>query len=189
MQIPLQFTFKDMDPSPAIEARIREKAAQLERFFDHVSRCHVVVSSPHRHHRKGRLYQVTVHLTLPPRRELTIGREGRQDHAHEDINVAIRDTSDAAVRQVEDHARRIRADVKAQEAPMHGRVVRLFPAHGFIETSDGQEVYFNRNSVLEEGFDALDVGREVRLVVAEAESSEGWQATTVHPIGKHHIVP
>ena len=55
MQIPLQITFKDMDPSPAIEARIREKAAELERFFAHVSRCHVVVSSPHRHHRKGRL--------------------------------------------------------------------------------------------------------------------------------------
>jgi cold shock CspA family protein len=93
------------------------------------------------------------------------------------------------VRQIEDHARRIRADVKMHEAPMHGRVVRLFPDHGFIETTDGEEVYFSRNSVVEEGFDALDVGREVRLVVAEGESAQGWQATTVHPFGKHRIVP
>ena len=189
MQIPLQITFKDMDPSPAIEARIREKAAELERFFAQISRCHVVVTSPHRHHRKGRLYQVSIHLTLPPRHEITIGREGRQDHAHEDVNVAIRDAFDAAVRQVEDQARRVRADVKTHEAPMHGRVVRLFPDHGFIETTDGEEVYFSRTSVVEEGFDALDVGREVRLVVAEGESAQGWQATTVHPVGKHHIVP
>ena len=189
MQMPLQISFKDMDPSPAIEARIREKAAQLERFFPHIFRGHVAVSAPHRHHHKGRLYKVTIHLTLPPRHEITIGREGRQDHAHEDMNVAIRDAFDAAVRQVEDHARRIRAVMKTHEAPMHGRVVRLFPDHGFIEKADGQEIYFNRNSVVEEGFDALEVGRLVRLVVAEAESPRGWQATTVHPIGKHHIVP
>ena len=30
MQIPLQISFRNMDPSPAVEARIREKAAKLE---------------------------------------------------------------------------------------------------------------------------------------------------------------
>jgi len=43
--------------------------------------------------------------------------------------------------------------------------------------------------VVEAGFDALEVGREVRYVAAENESAEGWQASTVHPMGKHHLVP
>jgi hypothetical protein len=32
MQTPLKIRFQNMDPSAAIEARIREKAAKLERF-------------------------------------------------------------------------------------------------------------------------------------------------------------
>lgn len=189
MPVPLQITFKDMDPSPAIEERIRDKAAHLERFFAHVQRCHVVVSAPHRHQHKGRLYEIDIHLTVPPRHDIHIGREGHMNHAHEDIGVAIRDAFDAAVRQLEDHARHLRGDVKSHAAPMHGRVARLFPDHGFVETSDGQEVYFNANSVVEKGFDALEVGQEVRLVVAEGESAKGWQATAVHPVGKHHVRP
>jgi hypothetical protein len=39
MQIPLQISFRNMDPSPAIEARIREKAAKLERFHDRIIGC------------------------------------------------------------------------------------------------------------------------------------------------------
>ena len=42
--------------------------------------------------------------------------------------------------------------------------------------------------MLREGFDELEVGKEVRLVVAERESAEGPQASTVEPIGKHHLV-
>jgi hypothetical protein len=38
------------------------------------------------------------------------------------------------------------------------------------------------------GFDGLDVGSEARLTVAERESEEGFQATTVHPIGKQRPV-
>lgn len=51
MTIPVQVTFKGMDPSPALEARIREKAAQLERFEGDILRCHVTLEAPHRHHR------------------------------------------------------------------------------------------------------------------------------------------
>lgn len=189
MQLPLQITFKNMDHSPAVEARIREKAAKLERFFDRINRCEVVVEAPHRHHRKGKLYQVSIDITVPPGHELVVNREHRKDHAHEDVNVAIRDAFDAAARQLEDYARRLRGDVKEHIPPLHGEVIRLFPDHGFIETTYGQEVYFHRNSVVDDRFDSLEVGSEVRLAVAERESPKGAQATTVHPIGKHHIVP
>jgi hypothetical protein len=37
-------------------------------------------------------------------------------------------------------------------------------------------------------FYKLEVGNEVSLVVAEKEGEKGLQASTVKPIGKHHIL-
>ena len=93
-------------------------------------------------------------------------------------------------RQLEDYARKLAGRVKTHEPPLHGKVVRLFPyeGYGFVAASDGREVYFHENSVLRQAFSKLEIGSEVRLVVAEREGAEGPQASTVDPIGKHHIV-
>ena len=37
-------------------------------------------------------------------------------------------------------------------------------------------------------FEDLDVGQEVRLIVAYGESEHGGQASTVKPVGKHHLI-
>ncbi|MGO9847760.1 MAG: cold-shock protein [Methylocella sp.] len=58
--------------------------------------------------------------------------------------------------------------------------------YGFIETSDGREVYFHRNSVLDNAFDRLTVGSEVRFV--EEIGQKGPQASTVRLVGKHHLL-
>jgi len=187
MQTPLRISFQNMDPSPAIEARIREKAAKLEQFHDGIVGCVVVVEAPHHHHRKGQLYNVRITISVPGK-DIHDGHSGPQNHAHEDVNVAIRDAFDAARRLLEDHARIMRGAVKIHTPPIHGKVVRLFEDHGFVETSEGEAVYFHRNSVVDGGFDALAAGSEVRVVVAEKEGEQGPQASTVTAVGKHHIV-
>ena len=189
MTFPILVTFRDMGPSPAIEAAIRERAQRLDRFHPHIMVCRVVVEAPHRHRRKGKLYGIRVDVTIPGG-EIAVTHEGRQNHAHEDVYVAIGDAFDAAGRLLEDHVRKRRGDVKSHGVPLHGRIVRLFPeeGYGFIETSEGEEIYFHRNAVTKPGFDKLEAGTEVRLVVAENESSEGPQASTVTAVGKHHIV-
>jgi ribosomal subunit interface protein len=131
MQIPLQISFRNMDPSPAIEARIREKAAKLERFHDRIIGCNVVVEAPHRHHHKGKLYSVRVDISVPGK-DIVVDRAKPLDHAHEDVYVAIRDAFNAAARRLEDHNRRMRGDVKTHAAPPHGTVARLFDDYGFI---------------------------------------------------------
>jgi ribosomal subunit interface protein len=186
METPLQLSFHNMDPSPAIEARVREKVAKLEQVFGRIVGCNVVVEAPHRHQHKGKLYNVRIDVSVPGK-DVHVGRSGPQNQAHEDVYVAIRDAFNAARRLIEDHARRMRGDVKAHEAPDHGLIVRLFPDHGFATTPDGQEVYFHRNSVVNGGFEKLEVGSEVRLVLAP-DGVEGAQASTVTPVGKHHIV-
>ncbi len=98
--------------------------------------------------------------------------------------MAIREAFDVARRRLEDHVRELRGDVKTPSAPARARVGKLFPqeGYGFLETGDGREVYFHRNSVLGPGFDALKIGAEVRF--AEEEGVEGPQATTVVPAGR-----
>lgn len=189
MEEPLEISFRNVDHSSALEAAIRERAEGLERFFDRIVGCRVVVEAKQRRHHKGNLYALRIDLHLPGH-EIVVNRTGPKQHAHEDVYVALRDAFNAAARQLEDHARKVRGDVKTHEAPLHGRVLQLFPedGYGFVETADGREIYFHKNSVVGEGFDALEVGREVRLVIAYGESAKGPQASTVTPSGKHHIV-
>jgi ribosomal subunit interface protein len=186
MQRPLQIRFREMDSSPAIEARIREKAAVLERFSDRITGCRVMVEKDHRHHQKGNMFRVRVEIDAPGK-ELAVTHTGTKDHAHEDVHVAIRDAFDAAVRRLEDRVRTRRGKVKAHQVPLYGtiRMVDHDGGFGFAETAQG-EVYFHRNSVVGDKFNVVGPGDKVRLEVAERESEQGWQATTVRLVGGHH---
>ena len=115
MQIPLQISFRNMDPSPAVEARIRKKAEKLERFHDRIIGCTVVVEAPHRHQHKGKLYSVRVDISVPGK-DVIVDRAKPEDQAHEDVYVAIRDAFNAAARRLEDQARKMRGDVKTHGA-------------------------------------------------------------------------
>lgn len=187
MQIPLQITFKNLEPSEFIEANVREKAEKLERFAEHITSCRVVIETPHRHHHKGNLYHVRIDITLPGE-EIVTSRHPDKHHAHEDVYVAIRDAFDATRRQLEDYVRRRRGKVKAHEPEPHGKILRLFPYedYGVIESEDGREIYFNRNSTLNVDFDTLEIGAAVHYT--EEMGEQGPQASTIHVEGKHHVV-
>ncbi len=188
MDVPLELSFRNTDPSEAVEARVRERVDKLETYFGRINSCRVVVEAPHRHHRKGKIYHVRIEIGVPGR-TLIVDRDPGQHHAHEDVYVAIRDAFDAARRQLEDHSRKAAGKVKTHDMPTHGSVSVLngLQGYGIATLPDGQEIYFHRNSVVNDGFESLDVGDEVRLVIAEGESAKGPQASTVTPIGKHHL--
>lgn len=113
VEIPLQITFRNMEPSPAVEARLREKAAKLQRLYGKITACRVVVEAPHEPH-KGRSFKVSIDLSAPGR-EILVSKGVGDDHAHEDVYVAIRDAFDAASRKLDDTGRRRRGDVKHHE--------------------------------------------------------------------------
>ena len=188
METPLKISFNNVDHSDAVETRIREEADKLERFFDRIVSCRIAVEAPNQHGRKGKLYQIRIDIEVPGS-SIIVNRAGPQNHAHEDIYVAIRDSFAAARRQLEDHARKARGDIKRHEVPQHGTVARVIAEedYGFVALSDGREVYFHRNSVVGGRFEDLEVGAEVRVEYAADESEKGPQATTVRPVGKHHL--
>lgn len=186
MQLPLQITFRNMDSSESMEAMLRSKANALDSHYNRIMHCSIVVEAHHRHHHKGKLYHVRIDLTVPGR-ELVVNREPDEHHAHEDVYVAIRDAFDAAYRQLDAYANNAHRDVKTHEVPTHGKISALFTDKGFgtIESSDGREIYFHKNSVLNADFDKLEIGTEVRF--AEEAGDKGPQASTVKVTGKHHV--
>lgn len=106
MQIPLEISYKNMEKSDAVEARIREKAEKkFERYAGTITSCRVVVEAPNRHHVHGSCFDVRIDLHVPGE-ELVVTRNGANNPAHTDVYVAIRDAFDAAGRQLDDHARR-----------------------------------------------------------------------------------
>ena len=116
MQTEIQITFRDIPRSEALEADIREKAAKLEQFYDHIMGCRVMVEAPHQHHHKGYLYHVRIDLTVPGG-EIVVKRDPKAHQAHEDAYVAVRDAFDAAKRQLQNYVKKTRGKVKKHATP------------------------------------------------------------------------
>ncbi|MFM8395033.1 MAG: HPF/RaiA family ribosome-associated protein [Acidobacteriota bacterium] len=196
MNIPLQITFRNMKHSEAVDAYIREEIAKLEEFFDQIIGSHVVVEIPHQHHERGNPFHIRINLEVPgndivvnhqpnlhglgldlgeERRIKELELEGRQ----KDVYVALSDAFKATRRQLQDYVRRHRDEIKVHQETPEARVIRLFAreGYGFLQTLDGREIYFHRNSVLNDGFDQLDIGTMV--LYAEEHGEMGPQASTV----------
>ena len=188
MIIPVQITFRGMEPSDAIAARIRAKAEKLDRFHERITTVRVVFEQLHRHHQQGNLFHVRIDLTAAGG-EVVAGSERHDEQAHEDAYVAIRDAFDAVRRRLEDFARVQDNRSKVLRPPPHGTVSHLDSVAGWgrISTSDGRDVYFHQNSVEGEGFHRLRPGSPVRFDLYEGEGRDGPQASIVRPIGKHHF--
>jgi cold shock CspA family protein len=110
-----------------------------------------------------------------PGKELAISR-----HENEDAYVAVRDAFNAAVRLLEEHGQKKHGEVKAHVEPAMGRVVKIFPEsdYGYIMTFDSREIYFHRNSVLNDvRLEELKFGTEVSFI--EEQGTEGPQAARV----------
>ena len=140
MNLPLQITFRNMEPSEAVATRIRAESAKLDRYFNRITSCRVLVEAPHRHHRWGEPFHIRIELGVPgteivvkhaPSLHSTLahaetGKWCKHFEAgvpHKDMYVTIRDAFRAARRRLEDYVRRLRGDVKG-----HSRVPPVRPS-------------------------------------------------------------
>ena len=171
METAPQITFHGMDASPAMLAIIDERIAKLERFHDRIVSCRVAVEKRTSKGHKGHLYKVALDIEVPGG-SVIVNRKPGDMGAHEDMNVAIRDSFGAARRQLEDHARKAdRVHVKAHPEKQHGTVDRLFAkdGYGFLKTPGGLDVYFDRESVLHDGWERLEIGSELEFSLMEGD--------------------
>lgn len=107
MTTPIEIDFHGIERSEATEALISEKVAKLERHFDRMTYCRVVVEAPHRHAHKQRAYQVKIEIGIPGHAPVIVHPGDIYDPAHEDIKSAMRDAFQAAGRQLDAQAERL----------------------------------------------------------------------------------
>lgn len=185
MRVPLEITYRDVQKTDQIESLIRSKAAKLDQICDHVISCRVAIERPHEFQQTGRPHRVRIEMRVPPGHTLVAKRESTEGELHTDLQTTIRQAFDAARRQLEKLNRLQQGRIKSHPEQETSAVVeKIFPSkgYGFLRTTLGRAIYFNKNSVLYEGFDRMNIGDGVRFV--EKEGEEGPQASTVQLIDK-----
>jgi cold shock CspA family protein len=187
MQTPVEIDSQGLNVSPTARELVEKSVAMLEQRFGRITACRVVLKGPGEHHRMGGLYEVNIRLALPYGREVEISRTPTADERRSDLPFAINDAFKRARRRLQDQVRRMQSQVKHHEGQPVGRVARLdeFGEFGIIDAADGHEVYFHRNSVLNNAFAKVKVGTRVTYV--EEAGEKGPQASTVKLLGKHRL--
>ena len=183
MQIPLEITFHDFDPPAWAEDEIRQRVAKLDQLYDRLTACRVHVEMPHRQRQTGNVPMVHIELSVPGR-SLVVSREphrAQKKYAEPDLHTAIRDAFKAAERQLKDFKQQIRGEVKRHDVMFQGQVSQIYPQndHGFLLTKEGTQLYFHRNSVLNNDFDKLKKGDVVHYIETVGDTgpiaSKVWQ--------------
>jgi cold shock CspA family protein/ribosome-associated translation inhibitor RaiA len=185
MQVPLNVTFRNVRKDAAIENLIQKQSAKLERVCDYIVSCRLAVEKPQEHQKSGNSFRVRIDVTVPPEHELVVIREAGEGDLHEQLPTVIRDAFGAMRRRLKKLVEKQRGDVKSHPAQeVGGLVVRLFreQGYGFIQSSNGQEIYFHKNSLPANDFDRLEIGTGVQW--HEEQGDKGPQASTVRIIDK-----
>lgn len=188
MDVPLEIGFHNMDASEFAEARIRERVAKLEKLYDRLISCRVVIEAPHRQHQKGNLYRVRIDMSVPGD-EIVVSREphrAKERYADPDVYTVIRDAFDVAERRLKEFKQRQRFETKIHDTPMHGRIVRIESGQnfGFLLNAEGNELWFHRNAVMNEDLENLHPDDPVHYVETIGETgpqaSRVWRVESTH---------
>lgn len=117
--IPHKITFLGINEKADLKALIERRVQKFELFANHILRCEVVLSCPHRHRHDDRMFNVQIHIYLTGN-DIVINRNPSRDQTHTDPHVAIRDAFDAAERSLHEHSRILRREVKMSEKQLRG---------------------------------------------------------------------
>lgn len=176
----LELSFHGMEPSVTIRNKVHEHVDKLQQRYNEITTWQVHVKGPIG---SAGLFEISIEARVPGA-ELAVGRKPGDRNAHSDALVALRDSFAAMERQLKKRRRQRSGEVKTHEGKPQGQITRLFPeqGYGFVTVSEGVEVYFHRNAVIEGDFDDLSIGDTVELTIAYGESARGPQATSVRRI-------
>ncbi len=120
MQADVTIRFEGMAPSQALSEDIQRHADKLLQLAPRLQSFDVAVRHAEQRHQQGNRYLVRIHALLAGA-TFDAGRTPPKDHSHEDAYIAVRDAFNALRRQLDDHARVRRGEVKQrpQAGSMH----------------------------------------------------------------------
>jgi ribosome-associated translation inhibitor RaiA len=119
MDIPLELSFHNVEPSDALKNAVKDHVKKLEKFHDHVIGCRVSIEMPHRS-QKAVGNPPDVHIVIRvPGKEIVVSRELRHDghkKAATDVYMVLEDAFLVAQQQLKNYRRISHGDVKHKTA-------------------------------------------------------------------------
>lgn len=183
MQIPLEITYRDVPKTEVIDNLIREKAKKLEQICDYITGCRIAVERPHNNVKNGSQYRIRLDITVPPGHTVAISKEPGKNDMHDSLTTIIIDAFNAARKQLQKLTAVKRRETKThpeQEVRAIVSKIKFEDGYGFLRTINGREIYFHKNSLVNEEFENLKEGKGVRFF--EKEGEKGPQASSVQVI-------
>ncbi|MFW5729474.1 MAG: cold shock domain-containing protein, partial [Spirochaetota bacterium] len=168
-----------------IDNLVNGEVNHLEEVNDHISSCRVSIEKPNEHIRSGSPYRVRIDVTVPPRHEIVSKQEPGQGDMHEALSTVILNVFDGARRQLQELNERQGDHVKRDREPETNAIVnKVFhdEGYGFLKSLEGRDIYFHRNSVLNNDFDRLAKGTGVYY--SEEMGEKGLQASSLRIVDK-----
>jgi ribosome-associated translation inhibitor RaiA len=84
MILPVQVSFRSLPHSDTIEAMVRQEAAHLDNYYNHIMGCRVMIEVPHRHRETVEQYHVRIYVTVPGG-EIVVKREPSLHSRQQDV--------------------------------------------------------------------------------------------------------
>jgi hypothetical protein len=134
MTLPVEVVFRNVRFIDWVDADVRNRAARLYAYCRDIVSCRVLIEIPHRHHLRGKRFQMRIELSVPGedivvnhaprhraaerRREAPdLPKSGEIDATRKDVRLVVREAFDIARRELQDYVRRRRGSVKAHPRP------------------------------------------------------------------------
>ncbi len=180
MEIEPQVSFRNVSRNEALDRMILDGIRRLEAIHDRITSIRVAVEDQRGPGTHDHLYRVRIEI-LVPGGEIVV-KETPAGDPHPPLDQVLSTAFDTARRRLKEARQQRRGEVKVHVPRAVGRVLRIFPqeGYGFIEDSEGREVYFHQRSVAGGGWKSLGEGDGVEF--EEEAGDEGPQAAVVYPI-------
>jgi putative sigma-54 modulation protein len=101
MNAPVEVHFHGIQKSDAIEQRVRDKVAKLEKLSGRMTSCRVVLEATQRNALKPKVYLIKIEIGIPRQRSIVIRHERVGSHASEELTLALREAFEAASRKMD----------------------------------------------------------------------------------------
>ncbi|MBY6069435.1 HPF/RaiA family ribosome-associated protein [Leisingera aquaemixtae] len=183
MQTEPVVTYRNVDPSPSVDALVARRVEALERINNRIVGCETVIEAPQKRKVTGREYRVRLTLSVPGP-DITVTRTSAKGSAREDLALALNRAFSAAEKLLK-RQKKTMAAIKVKHHPpvLHGCISLLEKelGYGYIRADDGREVYFQQDALTADVWDQLAKGTRLRFRAMEGE--KGPYATAVSLAG------
>lgn len=185
MRIPLEISFHGISRSESLEQLIQNNAEKLERVCDRLISCRVGVKLDQKSSSTLNPFRIRVEMRTPPGHTLVVTNTSGTKEATEDLPTSINNTFKAAHRKLKRLVEK--QQDRQQNHPgqeISGIIIKIFfeEGYGFLRSLEGEEIYFHRNSIVNDEFEQLEPGTGVNYTAEVGD--KGLQASSVQILEK-----